>query len=110
LIYEKISGKIGVEMPEFLEWNEKKYIPFIRRTGGKLIGFWTTMIGEIGKFIEIWGYENFAAMDGASKKFHNPDTEEDRKTYRELSTYHKDKKIEILRGTSLSPTRDVMEG
>ena len=109
MIYEKITGRMAVERSEFLDWNEKKYIPFIRRTGAALIGFWTTMIGDIGTFIEIWAYEDFAALGGASKLFHAPPSEVDRQTYREIPKYHKDKNIEILAGTSFSPVKDVQD-
>ena len=109
MLYEKVVGHIGVELSEFLDWNEKKYVPFIQRTGGKLIGLWTTMIGDIGTFLEIWAYEDFAAMGQASELFHSPSNEEDKQTFGEIPKYHKDKNIEILQGTSLSPVKGVLE-
>ena len=101
MLYEKITGLIGVVLSEFLDWNEKEYVPFIQRTGAKLVGLWITMIGQIGTFLEIWAYKDFPAMGKSSKISHSPCTEEDKQTLSESPKYHKDKSIEILQSISL---------
>ena len=66
------------------------------------------MIGNVGTFLEIWAYEDFASAGEASKLSHYPSTEEDKKTFSEITKYHKDKNIGILQGTALSPTKGVL--
>jgi hypothetical protein len=99
-----------VEIPEFWKWKEEKYVPFVRRTGAKLIGVWITVVGQVGTFQEIWAFENYAAMDESTKHFISPSSEADKQTLKEISKYHKETYSDILRGIpSLAPTKDLLE-
>jgi hypothetical protein len=98
---------MGVPLPEFIEWKEKKWVPLVRRSGVKLIGLWYTVVGQTGKFHEIWALENYTEMDSMTKYLYTLSNEEDKQTLAELSKYEKDRYVELMRGTSLSPTKDL---
>lgn len=109
MIYEKVTGRIGTELSEFLEWSEKKYIPYVGKFGGKLIGLWVSVTGQTRTFLEIWAFEDFAVYGRADEAFSSPKTEEGKQILKELPKYHVDSKIEMFRGTPFSPSKGVLE-
>lgn len=109
MIYEKLTGCIGTELSEFLEWNEKKYIPYAGKLGAKLVGLWVSVTGPTRTFLEMWAFEDFAGYGRADEAFRSPKTEEDKQILKELRKYHIASKIEIFRGTPFSPSKGVLE-
>lgn len=109
MIYEKITGRIGTDLPDFLEWSEKKYVPYMEKSGSKLIGLWVSITGPTRTFLEIFATEDFAAYGRGEEAFFSPKTEEDKQILKEIPKYHIDSKVELLRGTPLSPSKSVLE-
>lgn len=109
MIYEKVTGRIGTEVPDFLEWSEKKYVPYMERSGSKLIGLWVSITGPTRTFLEIFANEDFEAYGRVEKAFFSPKTEEDRQILKEIPKYHIDSEVAFLRGTPLSPSKRLLE-
>jgi hypothetical protein len=48
------------KMPEFLEVFNRLAMPILIETLGNPIGFYTTTVGPLNKFIHLWGYDDLA--------------------------------------------------
>ncbi len=93
------------KIEEFCNFMQKEAIPFLGNTG-KLIGFWTTMVGPSGTFLEIWAFEDFTAY---GKAWELLQTEKGKKIMEHLLQYYIDWNFEILAGTPLSPVESIIK-
>lgn len=109
MIYEKVTGGIGTDLAEFLEWHEKKFVPYADRLGVRLLGLWIAITGQVRTFMEIWVFEDFTEYERLSKAFRSPKTEEDKQIMKDLPKYHIGSRVELLQGTSLSPSKGILE-
>jgi len=44
---------------------EKKGLPLFREAGGRMVGWWTTLIGNLYEHVTIWEYDDMAAFERA---------------------------------------------
>ncbi|PLT33479.1 NIPSNAP family protein [Bacillus sp. V5-8f] len=74
MIYEMRTYTIKIgKMQEYLHALEETGLPIITKYA-KLIGFWTTEIGELNQAIHIWEYESLDIRAERRKALYN-DTE-----------------------------------
>jgi hypothetical protein len=50
-------------LPEYLDLHEKHAFPLLRKHLGEPLGYWTTVSGEINKFVHMWRFENLGDME-----------------------------------------------
>lgn len=50
---------------QYNELIEKQGLPLFRRAGGRMVGWWTTLVGELYEHLTIWEYDDFAAFEKA---------------------------------------------
>ncbi len=44
---------------------ERQGLPLFRAAGGRMVGWWTTLIGDVYEQVTIWEYDNMAAFEKA---------------------------------------------
>ncbi|HVU88798.1 MAG TPA: NIPSNAP family protein [Pirellulales bacterium] len=47
---------------------ESKGLPLFRGAGGRMVGWWTTLIGDLYEQVTIWEYDDMAAFEAAAQK------------------------------------------
>ena len=47
---------------------ETKGLPLFRAAGGRMVGWWKTMIGDLYEHVTIWEYDDLAAFEQAGQK------------------------------------------
>jgi len=57
-IREIVPGK----MNEYNEFQVKEYQPMLKKTGRKVVAYWTTMIGNASESIAVFAYDDLADM------------------------------------------------
>ncbi len=51
--------------PEYNRLIEEKGLPLFREAGGRMVGWWSTLIGDLYEHVTIWEYDNMAAFEKA---------------------------------------------
>jgi acyl-CoA thioesterase-1 len=51
--------------PEYNRLIEQKGLPLFRAAGGRMVGWWNTLIGDLYEHVTIWEYEDMAAFQKA---------------------------------------------
>src|ERR1051326_8414152 len=46
---------------------EKSGLPLFREAGGRMVGWWKTMVGDIYEHVTIWEYDDMAAFERAGQ-------------------------------------------
>jgi hypothetical protein len=46
------------KMPEFVELFDRLAMPILLETLGNPIGFWTSVVGPLNQFIQLWAYDS----------------------------------------------------
>ena len=44
---------------------QKSGLPLFRQAGGRMVGWWKTLIGDLYEHVTIWEYDNMAAFEKA---------------------------------------------
>ena len=53
------------KLAEYSQLIETKGLPLFRAAGGRMVGWWTTLVGDLYEQITIWEYDNMAAFEQA---------------------------------------------
>jgi hypothetical protein len=56
------------KLKEYAQLIETKGLPLFREAGGRMVGWWTTMVGDLYEHITIWEYDDMAAFEQAGQK------------------------------------------
>ncbi len=64
-IYDLKPGKV----PEYIEVVREVGLQIRKDHGGRLVGWYYTVMGEINQVIHIWAYEDLAHMEEVGKAF-----------------------------------------
>ncbi len=72
----KIYGEWRIQVrpdkgPEYADLIRTKGLPLFRAAGGRMVGWWTTLIGDLYEHVTIWEYDDMAAFDAAIAKLGN---------------------------------------
>jgi NIPSNAP len=51
--------------PDYNRLIEQSGLPLFREAGGRLVGWWNTLIGDLYKHVTIWEYDDVAAFERA---------------------------------------------
>jgi type 1 glutamine amidotransferase len=51
--------------PEYKKLIEQKGLPLFRQAGGRMVGWWNTLIGDLYEQVTIWEYDDMAAFQKA---------------------------------------------
>ena len=51
--------------PAYEELIEKSGLPLFRQAGGRMVGWWKTLIGDLYEHVTIWEYDNMAGFEKA---------------------------------------------
>ena len=51
--------------PAYNRLIEQSGLPLFREAGGRMVGWWTTLIGDLYEHVTIWEYDNMAAFERA---------------------------------------------
>src|SRR5262249_30117520 len=51
--------------PEYNRLIEQSGLPLFREAGGRMVGWWKTLIGDLYEHVTIWEYDNMAAFERA---------------------------------------------
>src|SRR4051794_12107788 len=51
--------------PEYNRLIEKSGLPLFREAGGRMVGWWKTLIGDLYEHVTIWEYDDMAAFERA---------------------------------------------
>ncbi len=51
--------------PEYNRLIEQKGLPLFRAAGGRMVGWWNTLIGDLYEHVTIWRYDDMAAFEKA---------------------------------------------
>ncbi len=71
---ETMTGKVYGEWrirvrpdkgPEYNQLIEQKGLPLFREAGGRMVGWWKTLIGDLYEHVTIWEYDDMAAFEKA---------------------------------------------
>ena len=67
---DKVYGEwlIRVKPDQVAAYNElieRQGLPLFRAAGGRMVGWWTTLVGDLYEQVTIWEYDNMAAFDKA---------------------------------------------
>ena len=68
----KVYGEwsIAIKPDKGAEYNrliEREGLPLYREAGGRMVGWWTTMIGDLYEQVTIWEYDDLAAYEKAGQ-------------------------------------------
>lgn len=68
----KVYGEwsIAIKPDKGTEYNrliEREGLPLFREAGGRMVGWWTTMIGDLYEQVTIWEYDDLAAYEKAGQ-------------------------------------------
>ena len=63
--YDLKPGKV----PEYMAVVREVGLPIRRDHGGRLVGWYYSVMGEINQVIHIWAYEDFGQMEEEGKAF-----------------------------------------
>jgi len=66
----KISGewRIHIRPDQSQEYNQliaEQGLPLFRAAGGRMVGWWTTLVGDLYEHLTIWEYDDMAAFERA---------------------------------------------
>lgn len=66
----KVYGewKIGIKPDQGAAYGrliEKEGLPLFREAGGRMVGWWTTLVGNLYEHVTIWEYDDLAAFERA---------------------------------------------
>ena len=53
---------------DYAQLIETKGLPLFRGAGGRMVGWWTTLIGDLYEQVTIWEYDDMAAFEAAVQK------------------------------------------
>ena len=53
---------------EYAQLIGDKGLPLFREAGGRMVGWWTTLVGDLYRRITIWEYDDMAAFERAVQK------------------------------------------
>jgi hypothetical protein len=53
---------------EYAELIGSKGLPLFREAGGRMVGWWTTLVGDLYEHVTIWEYDDMAAFERAGGK------------------------------------------
>jgi hypothetical protein len=53
---------------EYAKLIETKGLPLFREAGGRMVGWWTTLVGDLYEHITIWEYDDMAGFEQAVQK------------------------------------------
>jgi hypothetical protein len=56
------------KMQEYAELIETKGLPLFRAAGGRMVGWWTTLVGDLYEQITIWEYDDMTTFEQAVQK------------------------------------------
>jgi hypothetical protein len=56
------------KMQEYAQLIETKGLPLFRAAGGRMVGWWTTLVGDLYEQITIWEYDDMTAFEQAVGK------------------------------------------
>jgi hypothetical protein len=56
------------KMKEYAQLIETKGLPLFRAAGGRMVGWWTTLVGDLYEQITIWEYDDMTAFEQAVEK------------------------------------------
>jgi hypothetical protein len=56
------------KLQEYAQLIETRGLPLFREAGGRMVGWWTTMVGDLYEHITIWEYDDMAAFEQAGQK------------------------------------------
>ncbi|MBX9788223.1 MAG: NIPSNAP family protein [Pirellulales bacterium] len=56
------------QLDEYAKLIETKGLPLFRVAGGRVVGWWRTMVGDLYEHVTIWEYDNLAAFEQAGQK------------------------------------------
>src|SRR5688500_5807130 len=67
---EKVYGewRIRVRPDKGAEYNQliqQRGLPLFREAGGRMVGWWNTLIGNLYEHVTIWEYDDMAAFEKA---------------------------------------------
>jgi len=104
LIYEHRTYYIlPGKMPEFLEGFQATPAKVFERHGAKLVGFWTTDIGQSNEIIYILAYDSLAERERIRGMI---DQDEEMRSYRQAGAPRVEKiVVKILRPSAFSPLK-----
>src|SRR3990170_4305900 len=54
--------------PAYNELIKTKGLPLFRQAGGRMVGWWTTLVGDLYEHITIWEYDDMSAFEQAVGK------------------------------------------
>jgi type 1 glutamine amidotransferase len=53
--------------PEYRRLIEQRGLPLFREAGGRMVGWWTTMVGDLYEHVTLWEYDDMAAYQKAAE-------------------------------------------
>ena len=53
---------------EYAKLIETQGLPLFRRAGGRMVGWWTTAVGDLYEQVTIWEYDGMAAFEAGREK------------------------------------------
>ncbi|MBI2827449.1 MAG: NIPSNAP family protein [Planctomycetia bacterium] len=53
---------------EYAQLIETKGLPLFREAGGRMVGWWTTLVGDLYEHVTIWEYDDMTAFERAVQK------------------------------------------
>jgi NIPSNAP len=56
------------KMSEYERLIESKGLPLFQKAGGRMVGWWKTLVGDLYEHVTIWEYDNMAAFERAVAK------------------------------------------
>ena len=59
----RIAARVGVTRDQLIE---QKGLPLFRAAGGRMVGWWNTLIGDLYEHVTIWEYDDMAAFQKAT--------------------------------------------
>ncbi len=67
---QKIYGEWRIHVkpdkgPEYAQLIQEKGLPLFREAGGRMVGWWTTLIGDLYEHVTIWEYDGMPAFEKA---------------------------------------------
>jgi len=52
---------------EYRKLIEENGLPLFREAGGRMVGWWNTLVGDLYEHVTIWEYDNMAAFQKAAE-------------------------------------------
>jgi hypothetical protein len=51
---------------------EKSGLPLFREAGGRMVGWWESLVGDLYEHVTIWEYDDFAAFERRAASVQEP--------------------------------------